>query len=88
MEWSAKKGVHAHPDPQQRHQTPRSELTRTFDSLCLPSKEGGRGDKETEEDKEEEETDEEGETEEGKDKRAEEWSATMFRARQASKHTQ
>ena len=94
MEWSAKKGVHAHPDPQQRHQGHRDPNPPAPDSLCLPSREGSRGDKETEEDEEvdkEEETDDEEEREdnedgdkEGTDERTEEWSAAMARAAEAS----
>jgi hypothetical protein len=77
--------------------TPRPELPETIDSLCLPSRERTRGDKETEEDEEvdkEEETDDEEERgddedgdKEGTEERTEEWSATMSRAAEASEQT-
>lgn len=73
-------------------ETPKPELNRSFDSLCLPSEEGSRGNKEIEEDEEdkegetdeEEATDDEEDDEESKEERVEAWSATMSRAAEAS----
>jgi hypothetical protein len=82
-------------------ETPRPELTRTFDSLCLPSKEGGRGDKETEEDEEDKEQTKKKQTKKGQQRttkrgtkkaRTREQKSGALQCpelrRQASKHTQ